>query len=110
MSNEKHPQLDADDMPDLRDLSREELTLLPGDTWKMYCCIHGCNRYTRVRDVAAWPRLISPTLNIKFINVDVQVFFCGTHYKQFKHIASDKTPFKAERHIDKKARTIWKDK
>lgn len=79
---EEMPQLEPDDMPKVWKLPEEELKKLPFESWRLFCGIEGCNRFTHVKDFGVWPRLYG-RFAPKWINIRVQRFFCAVHWKMY---------------------------
>lgn len=98
------PQLQATDMPDIKSFTREELAAVPFDKWRLFCCIQECKCFIHVRDYGIWP-LLAAWGGRRWINVRIQIYFCGKHNKQYKGIPWDKVPFK-DRSTDEIRKTI----
>lgn len=102
------PQLDPDDMPDPRRMTPQQLEKVPSETWKLFCCVGGCRHFTRVKDYGIWP-LLAAWGGARWININLQVFFCNQHHKMYRNTPFDQTPFKESRFLDTIRKTIMEE-
>lgn len=104
---ETPPQLDASDMPDITKMTPAQLAIIPYDKWRLFCCIKGCNRFIHVRDYGVLPR-VAAWSGRRWININIQVYFCGLHNRMYKNAEWDKLPFKT-RYKDETRKTFMEE-
>jgi len=81
MKPNKPPIPDLDFSPE--DLTPDELNKLDAPIKKWCCCIEGCDRFTRIKDV--WNNgSVSYWWRRRWVNLARNVFFCATHWKIYK--------------------------
>jgi hypothetical protein len=80
------PELRLDDeaagLEILKDLTREELANVPGDTIYWQCKIKLCKHFTKALDYGVAPFFFHKRFG--WFDQRRQLFFCGKHYKRFK--------------------------
>lgn len=104
--SERPPELEIGDVVDVKSLSREELLKVPHDTWRMFCCVQGCNRFTRVKDFGLWPEVHGRFMSGDWLDINKRQFVCDGHWK-FYNGNLEKAPIKYYFHIDTIKKTIW---
>lgn len=99
------PELELSDVVDIKSLSKEELKLVPFESWKLVCKIEGCKRFTRVKDYGLWPVVCGRFQNSPWFNVYKQFLICYGHWKFYK-VDPGKFKIKEGLHIDEIKKVI----
>lgn len=70
---------------ELKNMSREEIDLVPYDTLKLICQAKGCNRHTKVRDYGLQDTYYSNRFigKEKWHNIKFSFFLCAKHWKWY---------------------------
>lgn len=76
------PQLEPEDMPDVRSLTPEELALVPCDIGKWRCAAEDCRCYARVKDYGIYP-MVQFRRN-DWVDVTRNLLFCAQHWKLYR--------------------------
>lgn len=99
------PQLEIEDVIDIKSLSRDELKKVPGEPWKIYCGVEGCTHYTRAISYGSGPMWSPNVQGGVWIDVMREFFICGQHNRKYRH-QMDALPAKKGPTINEITKTI----
>jgi hypothetical protein len=102
---EKPPELELEDVADVRKMSAAELKNLQGDRWKMYCGVEGCYHYTTVFDFGIGSYWAPNCGGGVWMDVMKEFFICGAHMRRYRY-QLEKLPQKEGPKINNITRTI----
>lgn len=78
------PQLEMEDVIDIKSLSREELKKVPGEPWKWYCGVEGCHHYTTVISYGDGPMWAPNVQGGVWMDIMKEFFICGPHNRKYR--------------------------